>query len=128
MDFCCFGAFAFVWLVAGDGVAFEVVAGGEGDADCQGDEAGQEPGTEVEGDIVERRGQDEADGIEADGQRQTNHCDDEARAQDAPTAAMPGQFERIHAIGNHCHALTVLEIAQQHHEAKEEGDGDEPAQ
>ena len=119
---------ALVLLEVARGVAFEVVAGGEGDADGEGDEAGQEPGAEVQGNGVEGWRQDEADGVEADGERETDHGDDEARPQDATAAALFFEQAWIEAVGDHSHALAVLEIAQQHHEAKKEGQGNNPTE
>ena len=111
-------------------VAFEVVADDEGGADAEGDEAGEEPGTEVEGDVGKEGRQEVADGVKADGEGQTNHSGDETGTQHATAAT----GARIGAIGigiqarvDHRHAFDVLDVAQQDDEAKEDGERDKPA-
>lgn len=113
-------------------VAFEVVADDEGSADAEGNEAGKEPGAETEGDVGEKGRQEIADGVEADGERQTDHARNEAGTQHAPAAAVTRVAVTAIDVGiqarvDHCHALDVLDIAQQDDEAKENGERDKPA-
>lgn len=84
----------------------------------------------MERDAKKEGRQEVADGVEADGEGQANHSCDETGTQHTTVAAIA----RIGAIGigiqtgvDHCHALDVLDVAQQDDEAKEDGERDKPA-
>lgn len=65
-------------------------------------------------------GQHEAKGIEADSERESNHADNQSRAQHTYAPTLPGQAG-IQSTSNHGHTFSMVEIAQEHNEAKEDG-------
>ena len=75
----------------------------------------------MERDVGENRWEDIADGIEADGQSQSNHGGSEPRPEYTPApAARRTQAVGMDAGANHCHVFAVLEVAQEHYKAKED--------
>ena len=107
-------------VVGRHGVAFQVIAGDEGDADSQGNQAGEEPGTEMKGNGGEHRRQKIANGIEANGQGQPNHGDDEARTQYPTAATLALKTGRMHAGANHRHVLAMLQVTYEHNKREED--------
>ncbi len=105
------------------GIAFQIVAGGEGDADAEGNESGEEPGAEMEGNGGEDGWQDVANGIEADSQGEADHGDDEAGSQHAATATLALHGGGVHSATNHGHVFAVLQVAYQNNEGEKDGQG-----
>ena len=104
------------WL----GVLSQVVADDQGTADAKRDQTGEQPGANVEWCRGEGWGQHEAEWVEADGERESNHGDDQSGTQHAYTATLSARL-RVQPTGDHGHTLSMFDIAQEHDEAKEDG-------
>jgi len=86
----------------------------------------------MEGDSGEEGRQEVANWVEADGEGQADHGGDEAGTQHAAAAAVARVAVVTIGVGiqagiDHCHALDVLDVAQQNNKAKEDGKGGKPA-
>lgn len=120
--------FRFIWSRA---VLLHVVTTCEGDADSEWDQAGEQPRAEVKWCGGQVRGQEIANWIETDGDGQAYHARNHASAQDATTTSLARWAAcavGVDAAANEGHAFTVMQIAPEYDEAKEESEGDEPAQ
>src|SRR5205085_12427414 len=102
------------------GVLSQVMADDQGAADAKRDQTGEQPGANMEWCRGESGRQHETEWVEANGERESDHADDQAGTQQSYTATLPTRM-RGQSTGNHSHTLSMVEIAQEDDKAKEDG-------